>query len=325
MLDLGVDLGLFNNNKIELTFDYYNKVTKDVVLEPGLPLIGGFESKVPVNAGEVLNRGWEVSVNYNEQLGKDLNVSFRPGVTYNKNKVLKLVDGPYATPTVINQEGFSLNSIYGYQTAGLLQMSDFDNTGNPLVPVLPLSKPGDIKYLDLNGDQVIGQEDQGVIGNPVPKFNYFANLRIAYKNFDFETLFQGVGSSDAVLYGKFAQPLDLSADGGVPTTYYADNYWTPERTNARFPRLSTSPAINKESSNFWFQNGAYLRVKYAQLGYTFQKSAARKLGLSSVRAYINAQNPFTFTSVKITDPESRGYEWTYGLVELYTVGFSVKF
>jgi hypothetical protein len=89
--------------------------------------------------------------------------------------------------------------------------------------------------------------------------------------------------------------------------------------------LSISPSNNKLSSDFWFQNAAFLRVKFAQIGYNFQTPFIKRLGVNSVRAYINAQNPLTFTSVKITDPESRGNQWTYGIVKLYTIGFNVKF
>ena len=325
MLDLGVDIGLFKNNKLEITFDYYDKLTKDIILNPTLPLVGGFESDVPVNAGEVRNKGWELSMNYNDRIGQDLSISIRPGVSFNRNRVRKLQGGDIITTTSVSKVGGPINGIFGYKTNGLLQASDFDASGNPLVPVLPNSKPGDIRYLDIDGDKVIGLGDQGLIGNPVPELTYFANLRISYKNFDLEALLQGTGKSDAVLYGMFAYPFDFSADGGVPTTYYADNYWTPQRTDARFPRLNVAPVNNKVSSDFWFQNGAYVRVKYLQLGYNFQAPLAKKLGVNSIRAYLNAQNPFTFTSVKITDPESRGYQWTYGLVKLYTIGLSIKF
>ncbi|PST83925.1 SusC/RagA family TonB-linked outer membrane protein [Pedobacter yulinensis] len=325
MLDIGIDLGLFKNNKVEFTFDFYDKRTNDIILTPELPMVGGFESEVPVNAGVVSNKGWEASINYNEKIGEKFSLSFRPGVTYNKNEVLQLQGRSIVTATTITQVGSAVNSVYGYRSNGLLQQNDFDANGQPRIPVLPNSRPGDIRYVDLNGDNVIGAEDQGWIGNGVPELTYFANLRLAYGGFDLEALFQGVGKSDATLFGMFAQPLDFSADGGVPTTYYADNYWTPQRTDARFPRLSVAPANNKVSSDFWFQNGAYVRVKFLQLGYNFRAALARKLGVEGVRAYLNAQNPFTFTSVKITDPESRGYQWTYGLVKMYTVGLNVKF
>ena len=103
MLDIGVDVGLLNNNKLEFTFDYYDKLTKDIILSPVLPLVGGFEADVPVNAGELFNKGWEASLNYNEQIGQHVKVSVRPGVSYNKNELLKLQDGPYISHYGINR------------------------------------------------------------------------------------------------------------------------------------------------------------------------------------------------------------------------------
>ncbi|WP_240903203.1 TonB-dependent receptor [Sphingobacterium sp. SGG-5] len=327
MLNAGVDLGLFKQNKIELTFDYYDKLTKDIILSPTLPLAGGFERATPINAGRVRNRGIEFSVNYNERFSRDFRLSFRPGITYNKNTIERLVNGPYVeeSATRIHQEGYSIGSVYGYQTAGLLQERDFDEMGNALIPITTGQKPGDIRYLDLSGNGIIDDADQGQIGNPTPEINYFGNVTLNYKNFDLDFLVQGTGKSDATLLGMFALPLDQSFDGGVPTTFYDGRYWTPERTDARFPRLNTNPTVNKLSSDFWFQNGAYLRVKYIQLGYNVKKSTLRKIGVSGVRVYLNAQNPFTFTSVELTDPESRGNQRTYSITKLYSIGARVNF
>src|SRR5690606_12678206 len=211
------------------------------------------------------------------------------------------------------------------QTTGLLQESDFDELGNALVPIATGQQPGDIRYLDLSGNGIIDDADQGRIGNPTPEINYFGNVTLNYKNFDLDFLVQGTGKSDVTLLGMFALPLDQSFDGGVPTTFYDGRYWTPERTDARFPRLNTNPTVNKLSSDFWFQNGAYLRVKYIQLGYNVKKSTLRKIGVSGVRVYLNAQNPFTFTSVELTDPESRGNQRTYSITKLYSIGARVNF
>ncbi|MNX96462.1 hypothetical protein D3C86_1287790 [compost metagenome] len=207
----------------------------------------------------------------------------------------------------------------------MLQSSDFDGSGNPLVPVLTDAKPGDIKYLDLNKNGIIDADDQTNIGNPNPQLDYFANFRIAYKKINLEFLLQGTGKSNAPLLNEFAFPLDMSGNGGVPTTYYSENYWTPQRTDARFPRISTAPANNRLSSDFWFQNAAYLRVKFIQLGYDLNNSFVKQMGISSIRFYVNAQNPVTFSSLKITDPESRGDEWTYGIMKTYTLGLNVQF
>ncbi|MNY41997.1 hypothetical protein D3C86_1768530 [compost metagenome] len=138
-------------------------------------------------------------------------------------------------------------------------------------------------------------------------------------------MIQGTGKSDVTLLGMFALPLDQSFDGGVPTQYYDGKYWTPERTDAKFPRLSSNPTVNKLSSDFWFQNGAYTRVKYIQLGYSLNKSLVKKMGLSAIRVYINAQNPFTISHTNLTDPESRGNQNTYGITKLYSMGARVNF
>lgn len=323
LFDVGIDLGLFGKS-LEVIFDYYDKVTKDIILNPQVSYVGGM-GNVPINAGKVRNRGWELYLNYFKELGKNWNVSVKPGISYNTNRILRLQNGPYLTSTSVNQEGKPINSIYGYRTDGLLQESDFCPEGSALLPTVAGAKPGDIRYRDLNGDGLIDANDQEVIGNPIPRFNYFTNFRIANKKFDIEILVQGTGKNDQRLTGMLAYPLDQTADGGVPTIYYSQRYWTPQRTDADFPRLSNTPANNKLSSDFWIQNGAYCRIKYIQLGYNLPVKAVRKLGASSARFYLNAQNPLVFTSMKLMDPESLGNQWTYGIMRVYTAGINIKF
>ncbi|MEZ2440125.1 TonB-dependent receptor [Chitinophaga sp. RCC_12] len=322
MLDLGLDLALFQS-KLEFTFDFYNKTTNGIILKPPVSYVGGMGTP-PINAGKLRNRGVELSLNYNGRIGKDITLSIRPGVSYNNNTFLTVLGGPYISGRNINKEGYALRSLYGYKTSGLLQSSDFKPDGTPLVPVMANAKPGDIRYLDQNGDNIIDGNDQTVIGNPTPQADFFANFRITYKKWELEMLLQGVSKSDAVLSGMLAYPLDMSSDGGVPTKYYADNYWTPERTNARFPRLTTTPDINKLSSDFWIQNGAYIRMKYIQLGYNFSSTTLKRIGVNGARIYLNAQNPFVFTSMKLVDPESQGNQWTYGIMKMYTAGVSIQ-
>ncbi|SEW52520.1 TonB-linked outer membrane protein, SusC/RagA family [Chitinophaga arvensicola] len=322
MLDLGLDLALFQS-KLELTFDFYNKTTNGIILWPPVSYVGGMGIP-PVNAGRLRNKGLELSLNYNSRIGKDITLSVRPGISYNNNTFLTVKGGPYISGKTINKEGYALNSLYGYKTNGLLQAADFKPDGTPLVPVIANEKPGDIRYVDQNGDGLIDGNDQTVIGNPTPRADFFANFRVTYKKWELEMLLQGVSKCDAVLSGMLAYPLDMSFDGGVPTRYYADNYWTPQRTDARFPRLTTTPDINKLSSDFWIQNGAYVRVKYIQLGYNFSGVALKRVGVNGARVYLNAQNPFVFTTMKLVDPESQGNQWTYGIMKMYTAGVSIQ-
>ncbi|NLU92196.1 TonB-dependent receptor [Chitinophaga sp. Ak27] len=322
MLDLGVDMSLFKG-KLELTFDYYDKRTNGIILNPPVSYVGGMGT-TPINAGKLRNKGVELSLNYNSNIGKNITLSVRPGFSYNNNELLSLRGGPYISGGTIHKEGYALGSLYGYKTNGLLQASDFKADGTPLVPIIANEKPGDIHYVDVNGDNVIDGKDQTVIGNPTPKVDYFANIRLTYKKWELEMLLQGVSKDDAILAGMLAYPLDMSFDGGVPTRYYADNYWTPQRTDARFPRLTTSPSINKLNSDFWIQNGAYARIKYIQLGYNFSSERLKRVGINGARIYVNAQNPFVFTSMKLVDPESQGNQWTYGIMKMYTAGVSIQ-
>lgn len=322
MLDLGVDMSLFKG-KLELTFDYYDKRTNGIILNPPVSYVGGMGT-TPINAGKLRNKGIELSLNYNSNIGKNITLSVRPGISYNNNELLSLRGGPYISGGTIHKEGYALGSLYGYKTNGLLQASDFKADGTPLVPIIANEKPGDIHYVDVNGDNVIDGKDQTVIGNPTPKVDYFANIRLTYKKWELEMLLQGVSKDDAILAGMLAYPLDMSFDGGVPTRYYADNYWTPQRTDARFPRLTTSPSINKLNSDFWIQNGAYARIKYIQLGYNFSSQRLKRVGINGARIYVNAQNPFVFTSMKLVDPESQGNQWTYGIMKMYTAGVSIQ-
>lgn len=325
MLDLGFDLGLYSN-RVEVTFDYYDKTTNGILLTPPVSYVGGL-GKPPINAGKVRNQGLELAVNYNDNIGKDWSLSIRPGITYNKNTILSLKGGPYidAGANRVDQEGATINSIYGYEAKGLLQEGDFGPDGKSTVPIYAGQQAGDIRYIDQNGDNIIDGKDQKLIGNRTPVLDYFANFRIGYRNFDLEFLLQGVSSNDVLLAGMLAYPLDMSFDGGVPTQYYADNYWTPQRPDARFPRLNTLPAANKLTSSFWFQDGAYMRMKYMQLGYNMQTPGLKRAGIQGVRLYANAQNPFAITGMKLVDPESQGNQWTYGIMKTYMLGLNVQF
>lgn len=238
MFNIGADLRLFKN--LSLTFDWYNKVTSDMIITPPIPAVGGIYSS-EINSGEVQNRGWEFSAIYDKQF-KDFGFNIHVGLSQNKNKILKLFGAPYDNGTTINQVGYALNSHYVYPTDGLLQESDFtkdaDGKWKPKegVVIYDGQQPGDIKYLDVSGengvpDGKITTEDRVIRGNDQPDLNYFANLSFDYKKWSFEILFQGVTGVDAYYSGPYAYGLNVSGDGSTPMKAHLD-YWTPENTNA---------------------------------------------------------------------------------------------
>jgi TonB-linked SusC/RagA family outer membrane protein len=321
MLDIGADIGLFNN-KLEIITDWFDKITDDILLSPPLSLSSGIGT-VPINAGKVRNRGYEVAVNYATNLTKDLKASFNVGYSYYTNKILSLRGGPYISTNSINKEGYPIGVYYGYRTDGLLQQKDIDAN----IPRLSNQKAGDVKYLDLTGDNQINEADKEIQGNPNPQGTYSANIRLEYKGFDFETQVNGFTRSTAMLSGRYAAvPLSPSntSGGGIPMTWQTD-YWTPTNTGAYFPRLLPDQTNNLQPSDYWMKNAAYARVRFIQLGYTIQGAGLKRLGVNRFRIYANAQNPFTISKMKYLDPESRGTEETYPLMQFYTLGLSIRF
>ena len=324
MLDLGLDLGFFNN-KLGLTVDWFNKKTSDMLLSPPLSLSSGVKT-IQINAGDLSNKGWELAVNYGDNIGKDASFSLTTGYSFYKNKILSLKNGPYIGAETISQVGYPVGSYYGFVTDGLLQQGDIDAN----VPRFgsgstagPSQVAGDIKYMDINGDGTIDDNDKRVLGSPEPQGNYFANGRLEFKNFDLEAQINGFTSSKGLYSGRYRVAMDLVKGSGTPMTYQTD-YWSPTNTDAKLPRLTPSPGNNVLMSDYWMTNAAFTRVRFIQLGYRLSSKLLKKTGLTAARIYLNAQNPFTFTSMKHLDPESRGSETVYPLMKTYSVGLSLK-
>lgn len=329
MLDVGADIRLFKN--LTVTFDYYNKLTTDMIITPPISYIGGI-SAAPLNSGKVRNKGWEFDVSYNKQVTKDFGLNIHAGLTHNENKIEDLFGAPYDNGNRIHQIGYALNSYYIYPTDGLLQEDDFtkDASGKWVpkedVVIFDGQEPGDIHYLDTNGDGKITTDDRVISGDDQPDLNYFANFSLNYKNFDFEILFQGVTGVDGYYSGPYAYGLNTSGDGQTPLAVQTD-YWTPENPTARYPRLAPNSSYgnNDHTSDYWRFDASYCRVKYIQFGYTFDQIGLKKIGMSNIRLYLNVQNPFTIAKEDLVDPESRGQRGSYPLVKTYSAGVSLNF
>lgn len=318
ILNVGVDLSLFKN-KLDVTFDWYRKDTHDLIISIAPTITSGLLN-TPTNVGKLSNTGWELGVEYNDRITHDLNLSLNVGLSYNKSEWKELSQSiPIISGNIIREKGKSISEYYGYKTMGLLTQEDIDNG----VPTFDGQVPGDIHYIDLDGNGVINDKDRTALGSQDPNLTYFANLTLNYKGFDFEGLVSGVGKVAVFYTDRIAMPLNLGDNGGTPQKWHLD-YWTPEHTNARFPRLTPSPGNNGLLSDFWKVNGAFARVKYLQLGYNFN-SLASKIGAGKLRVYVNVQNPFTFTKVKLIDPETKGNQLTHPLFRTYSVGLNLSF
>jgi TonB-linked SusC/RagA family outer membrane protein len=326
-LDIGMDAA-FLNHRLELTVDYYKKDTKDILLNLGIPATVGLNAP-PQNAGSVRNTGYEFSVNYRNKTTSGFNYSVNANFSINRNEVTDLKGtGPYIQSTgdsygiFIVKTGLPINTLWGYKTDGLFQTQDQVNS----YPTYAAnSKPGDVKYLDLNGDGKINADDMTNIGNTFPKYTYGFGGNVSFKNFDLYALFQGAADVDVRLSGALTEMGNQ--EGFVPNVY-DNNFWTPTHTDALYPRPIKFDLRNVKSSDRLVTDGSYLRLKNIQLGYTFPPSLLPSTVFSRVRIYAQATNLLTFSKLNKLhiDPEApSGTGNYYPQTSIYSFGLNVQF
>lgn len=336
--NIGADLS-FLNDKLSVNLDYFYNKTNDILLSPITPTVLG-TTLGDVNIGSMENRGWEVTLNYHFKTG-DFNhsASFNIGNTENKaldlgNPQIRVVDNV----GFIQQNGLPLGAYYGLKTDGLFQ--SYDEIANSAIPIGVTPQPGDVKFVDRNNDGVIDDNDRYYLGDGFPHYNFGFSYNLNYKGFDLSVLIQGVGKRLQSLRGDIYMPFHNGAWYPVIFKHELDT-WTVTNTDARFPRLTTD---NSSSfSNNWGRpsdlvilNAKYIRVKNIQLGYTLPEKLVSKCGFKSVRAFINLQNPFTFSPNSFIDPESTEFDnllnasggnsgRNYPTLKFYGAGVNINF
>jgi TonB-linked SusC/RagA family outer membrane protein len=327
-LDLGLDASFFKR-KLNLTVDYYHKQTDDILLNLDIPATIGLTAP-PQNAGSVENKGWEFSVNYR---GASPSSGFRynmgANLSINENKVTDLKGtGPYIAgsdidPRYIIKQGLPINTLWGYKTDGLFQTQQ--EIAEYKAAYVANTKPGDVKYVDLNGDGIINAGDMTNIGNSFPRYTFGFNSDFSYRNFELSVLFQGAAKVDTRLAGALAE---MGNQEGFTHEIYTDNYWTPENTDARFPRPVKFDLRNVATSDRLILDASYLRLKNVQLAYSLPAELVQKVSLKKVRVYVSATNLFTISKLNEwnLDPEApSGRAVYYPQTALYTVGLNLQF
>lgn len=315
MTNVGIDARVFGN--LTLTADYYTKRTYDILYDLDIPLIIGL-TKPYQNAGVVNNKGWELGLAYRGAV-KDFRYDVNFNISDVRNKVIDL-KGVNRTGITVSNEGYAINSLYGFQAIGLFQSDDevaksarqFGNV-----------KAGDIRYKDQNNDGVINDADNVIIGSTVPRYTYSGNLNAAWKGFTLNLFFQGVGKANGYLYEQSVMPF---FNGGTVQEMHK-NYWRPDNTGAAFPRLAFGESNNEKASSFWMKDASYLRLKNLQVGYNFPTRWAGGAGIKNLRLYVNARNLISWDHFwKGYDVEAPvGTGNVYPQVKVYSVGLDVNF
>jgi len=336
--DIGLEIGLFN--KLNLIIDGFDERRKNIlIMRESISSIVGLEgTPVYANIGEMNNRGMDASIEYNDQIGK---VALRVfgNVTYSKNKII-FADEPARKYAYQNKAGFAQNEFLGYIADGYYT-SQADIDSRP-VQKFGVVKPGDIRYLDQNGDNVIDAYDSRRLGkSPFPSWLFGAGFSVAYKKIDLSLFFQGVADVGIMANGSgiYGNGAGVDGVGVVPFSglgQYPNNTmakvldrWTignPSQ-DAYYPRLSVGALSDNNylSSTHWLKDGSYVRLKQASVGYTLSSDRLKKTGLPLLYFYASGQNLLTFSKFKIWDPELGSNGAKYPITRMATFGVRAQF
>ena len=324
--DIGIE-GQMLNGRVNFTADYYKKRTNGILLALPLAAVTGFTSSTQ-NAGVIDNEGWEFSLGYNSNPQGVVKFRFSGNMAINNNTVVDLKgSGPFISgsdldPRYIVKEGLPFNSFWGYKTDGLFQ-SAAEIAAYPTIAAN--TKPGDVKYLDLNNDKKITADDMTNIGNPFPKYTFGFNSDISYKQFTLNILFQGAAKVDTRLSGALAE---MGIFEGFAHEIFTNNYWTPENPNALFPLPRKSDQRNVNTSDRQIIDGSYLRLKNLQLIYTLSPKLCKAVNISQGNIYFSGTNLLTFSNLNKwdLDPEvDSGRGTYYPQTRMWTLGVNLTF
>jgi len=309
-VNVGLDASFFKSS-LNISFDWFYKRTSDILLPSIVTGMYG-ASIAKENRGVMDNTGWELTLDYNLVHDTDFNHRFSFNLADSRNKVVK-----YGTPainandgvTVIIMEGLPLNSYYGYKTAGYF--SSYEEILHSAVPTnvdATRLAPGDVKYVDINEDGVIDEKDRTYLGYGFPRYTFGFNYTFKWKGIDFSFMLQGVLKRMNCIRGELIEPFH--EDYGTTMYTHQLDYWAPDNVNARWPRLSAYGSVSttnnwkQPGSDIYMLDGAYMRLKNIQVGYTFPKEWTRKFYCQSLRIFFDCQNPLTFTKYGFVDPET---------------------
>jgi TonB-linked SusC/RagA family outer membrane protein len=324
-LDIGLDAG-FMNNKITFEADYFQKKTTDIIVQLPIPLIMGNITPPFENVGEMVNNGFEFTVNYdNLSLNRDrFGYNLGLNATYIDNEVTKFRGGNSPDQLYLIREGYSYRSLYGYKAVGIYQ-SDTEAaqhmSKNSYKPIA-----GNLKYEDVNNDGKLGFEDKQGIGNTIPKVTYGLSTAFKYKGFDLNLLFQGLLGVHSYNNNALTQ---LNYENRTISTRWRDA-WTPQNTDTDVPILYFNNSWDNLESSYWVKEISFLKLKNVQLGYALPKDLTARIGLQKIYFYLNAQNVFVLVDDKFEgyDPEKSAFSHgtnQYPVPRIISLGLNLNF
>ena len=343
--NVGINLGFFDD-RLKVTADWYDKVTRDLLLYALLPASAGYEQGM-LNIGSIRNRGFEFTLETVNIKTRNFQWSTSFNIAFNRNRILGLVDNQNTLQSsvswetkfnsqfpYISQVGKPTGLMYGFIYEGTYKPEDFDEAGK-LRNGIPAYKgntmqPGDLKYRDMNGDGVIDDYDRTIIGCGQPLHTGGFNNSLTWKDFDLNIFFSWSYGNDILNANRLVFESGWKAQTNQLASFA--NRWTPENAYSDIPR--TSATGSEEYSSRVIEDGSFLRLKNVSLGYTIPSRSLRKAGISSMRVYVSADNIWTLTNYSGPDPEvstrnsvlTPGFDWSaYPRAYGFTAGVNITF
>lgn len=316
--NVGIDFSLFDS-RLNASFDWYKKVTDDILLSLEAPSALGITPSMQ-NAGSVENKGWEISLNWKDQIGKDFSYNIGFNLSDVKNEVTDLHG--YKSPSsnlTVRLEGEPLDALFGWETLGICQNEEMYEKYKDVMKTYNENWGiGDLIIKDRNQDNAITADDKTVIGNQIPRFTYGINLGFSYKKFDFSCFLQGVGKVDGFLGRDIIEPMGVMS---ALEEHYTDSF-NPESPNsdAYYPRILSSWRHNYNNFSHWVQDASYMRLKNIQIGYTF---SLPKVKIEKLRVMLSGQNLLTLTKFRVFDPENSLNSVSFPNVAVYSLGVNL--
>lgn len=312
--NVALDFG-FLKNRLTGSFEYYIKDNKNMLVNVDVPAVIGM--KVPTfNTGELRVWGWEGTLRWQDQIGKDFSYGVNFTIQDSHNKITKFDGSKNIISGTQNIEGYPIGSYFGYETEGLFQSDDevkkhaFQHLNNAA---------GDVKYKDRDESGKIDVGDLTYLGNIRPRYVYNIGVNLKYKSFDVEMLFDGVGKKMVNLNTNLGAPVRFAMFKGH------EDAWAPENPNAMWPRMYQNAEWNWWISDRTLHNAAYFSMKNLQVGYTLPQTWMEKIKVERLRLYANVRNPFIIDNyVEYLDPRLNAYN-NYPVLRSYTIGLNLTF
>jgi TonB-linked SusC/RagA family outer membrane protein len=316
--NIGIDMALFGN-RLNASFDYFRENNRDILVSNSITAMYGATLYMPT--GKFENKGYEVEASWNDRIGE---FGYHLGLNLSKfsNRIV-FQDEQYREYPWMYRTGKELGTRFGYTFERFFTEND-DMSQLPDQSLLGSQRPGDLKYKDLNNDNVINDSDFGPIGKPkMPEINYGITTGFSYKGLSLSVMFHG--TKNGTSYWSGPTYWEFYNKTGNVLKHHLDRWQPGSGQSAGYPRLTLSNTNNTQTSSYWVKDNSFLRLQFVELGYTLPQDISKKAGMSKTRIFVNANNLYCWDKMGIIDPEMIDGGLDYPIQRTISIGLNIGF